>query len=510
MATKRNFQALSLFSLVLSLASCQTGGPAVTKAYEEGMEYQEASVREEETYASLSYDIIGGDEVMPIGGFYGPYASGGSVDGHNFPNFVSEKYYQAFEDAGINLFVYCKDFWTYGGNNPSLIESLELCEKHGIGYYVYVDWIANQLGSHMEPTDAATIPLSEESGKAILEDVNNEISDNGKRKAFVGIHGMDEPFPKQFDSVSLFSKAFYEVAAEKGYDIFYNSLGRWAGEWTFFGAGPSMTYDAYMERYMQEIQPRMFSCTQYPFTSKETSEGALTRSLYSQLAANRQMAKKYNIPFWRMLQAGGQHNDAMAWIPSVDPYPNEAETLFDVNLSLAYGAKAIQYFPLIQPLYYAYAEGGTYDFDNRCGLVGADGNLTRWYYYAKRANTQIQAIDHVLMKSCNDGVLIHGDEAYRNIVENGETYDAVLPGESYYELSSIQGDDAIVGCFNYKGKTALYVVNYSRKEKGDITLRFNASNYRYTVTQRGQSIDVVGNAVPLRLDAGEGALVVLN
>ncbi len=53
-------------------------------------------------------------------------------------------------------------------------------------------------------------------------------------------------------------------------------------------------------------------------------------------------------------------------------------------------------------------------------------------------------------------------------------------------------------------------MNYNHKEKGDIALRFNASNYRYTVTQRGQSIDVVGNAVPLRLDAGEGALVVLN
>ena len=509
MAIQKKTKWLTMVGVLLTLSSCQSS-PSVTKAYVEGMDYQEANRRKSEPYAALSYDIIGGDEVMPIGGFYGPYASGGSVDGHNFPNFVSEKYYQAIEDAGVNLIVYSNEFWAYGGSNASLMESLDLAEKHHIGYYVYVDWIANQLGSHLSPTDASSIPLAQEEGKETLKKVIAEVSDNGKRKAFVGIHGMDEPFPKQFDSVSLFSKAFYEVAAEEGYDIFYNSLGRWNGEWTFFGAGPSMTYDDYMSEYMTEIQPRMFSCTQYPFTSKDTAEEALSQSLYSQLAANRQVANRYHIPFWRMLQAGGQHNDAMAWVDSVDPYPSEGETLFDVNLSLAYGAKAIQYFPLIQPLYYAYKTGGTYDFDNRCGLIGADGNLTRWFYYAKRANTQIKAIDHVLMKSANDGVLVHGETARHYIVDKAETYDAVLPGESYEELTSIQGDDAVVGCFNYQGKTALYVVNYNRKEKADVTLRFNQENYRYTVTQRGESTDVVGNCIPLRLDAGEGALIVLH
>ena len=84
-----------------------------------------------------------------------------------------------------------------------------------------------------------------------------------------------------------------------------------------------------------------------------------------------------------MLQAGGQWNDAGAWIDSVAPYPSEGEMLFDVNISLAYGAKAIQYFPLIQPQYYANQTGGTYDFENRNALIGADGNLTRWYYYAQ-------------------------------------------------------------------------------------------------------------------------------
>ena len=66
-----------------------------------------------------------------------------------------------------------------------------------------------------------------------------------------------------------------------------------------------------------------------------------------------------------------------------------------------------------------------------------------------------------------------------------------------------------MGCFNYKGGTALYVVNYNRKEKANVSLSFGCDDYRYTVIQRGKSCDVVGGRIPLTLDYGEGALVVL-
>ncbi len=253
----------------------------------------------------------------------------------------------------------------------------------------------------------------------------------------------------------------------------------------------------------------MLSVTQYPYTSSQTNESQLTSMLFNELATYRRYAKQYGVASWRMLQAGGQWNDNAEWIESVSPYPNEAELLFDVNTSLAFGAKAIQYFPLIQPLYFAYQKGGTYDFNNRNGLIGADGNLTRWYYYAKRANTQIKAIDHVLMKSANDGILVHGDTATKYMVTDASLGDALINGDSWRELSSIAGDDCFVGCFDYQGGTALYCVNYSRKDKANVELNFD-NNYRYEVIQRGVSADVVGNYVPLTLDAGEAALIVLS
>ena len=67
MAIQKKTKWLTMVGVLLTLSSCQSS-PSVTKAYVEGMDYQEANRRESEPYAALSYDIIGGDEAMPIGG----------------------------------------------------------------------------------------------------------------------------------------------------------------------------------------------------------------------------------------------------------------------------------------------------------------------------------------------------------------------------------------------------------------------------------------------------------
>ena len=212
---------------------------------------------------------------------------------------------------------------------------------------------------------------------------------------------------------------------------------------------------------------------------------------------------------WRMLQAGGQWNDAQAWIPSVDPYPSFAETLYDVNLALAYGAKAIQYFPGIQPKWFAYEEGGTYDYD-RCGLYSADGNKTRWYYAAQVANEQVAAVDEYLMNSANVGVIVHGKAAEKAFITDSQVEkEEIITSKKFRQLKAVGGDDCLIGCFDYKGGTALYVVNYSRTESADVELGFDRNDYRYNVIQRAESVDVVGGKIPLTLAPGEGALVVL-
>lgn len=502
---------------VTALSACQsTGETLVCVPFQEGMTIKKCNKNDPEPYYALSYEVMAregekADEVMPIGGFYCPYASGGSIDGHQLPDFLTDKVFQQLEDCGINLFVYSIDTWdSNGGNNRSVELSLELAEKHHIGEFVNSGYVQAQLGEHTRPVAVENMDVKVGEKNQTLVDLVNAISKNGKRKSFLGFHAMDEAFENQLPSLGVFSQCFEELENRGDYQLFFNSLGSWEGEFNFFGYGSPMTYADYTKQFFELAKPKMLSATQYPFTSASTSEKQLTTLLFDQLALYRNVANQYHVPQWRMLQAGGQWNDEQNWIASVAPYPSEGELLFDVNVSLAYGAKAIQYFPLIQPIYFAYQTGKTYDFENRSGLIGADGNLTRWYYYAKRANTQIRAIDHVLMKSANKGILVHGKTANEIIVENGKPLDSVIPGESYRELRSIEGDDCVIGCFDYQGGSAYYAVNYSRDKKAEVNLTFDSKDYAYTVTQRGISSKVVGNYVPLRLDAGEAALIVLD
>ncbi len=496
---------------VSAFAGCKQESSTRCVAYTDGMSYTETKKGDVVAYSALSYDIIGGDEVMPIGGFYAPFTSGGSLDGHTLPDFITDEYYQKIADCGINLFVYSIDRWTSGGDvyNPNLVKALDLCEKYHIGYFVDAWWTRNQLGTQTQDFPLEDMTMTSGGENAELKALVDEISANGNREAFVGMLSFDEPFTAQLDNLGVFSDAFYGLDNTQGYDLYLNARGYWAGVDNFWGYSDPMAFDDYIRDFFEIVKPRMLSVTQYPFTSAQTPDSNITALLTNQLQVAREYSKEYGVPFWRMMQAGGQWNDAGAWIETVSPYPSEGEMLFDVNISLAYGAKAIQYFPLIQPQYYANQTGGTYDFENRNGLIGADGNLTRWYYYAQRANKQVQAIDHVLMKASNEGVIVHGEDATKVIVTNGEKRNTIIENGKFRQLKSVEGDDCIVGCFDYKGGTALYAVNYSRTEKADITLRFDESDYLYEVIQRATSNKFVGNAIPLRLDAGEGALIVL-
>jgi hypothetical protein len=455
---------------------------------------------------------------MPIGGFYGPYASGGTLDGNVRGELLTDGVFGALHDAGINMIVYGKDIWTGEEGNGTVEKVLDLCQKHGIGYYMMLEYVESQRGGKTTPYPTEKMELLTDIGVAKLQRILDNLTKKGERTCVLGIHAKDEPFPHEVKNLAVLNDVFYnKLENNYGLDLYGNSLGHWSGEWNLFGTSPYITWDQYNEGYMKsQAKFRMYSATQYPFSSASTPETSLTRSMFEGLARYTELSKENNVPFWRMMQAGGQWNDAAAWIDSVTPYQNEAELLFDVNIALAYGAKAIQYFTLVQPMHFSYATGGTYDYE-RNGLIGANGNITRWYYYAQRANKQVQAVDHVLMKSAHEKIIVHGPKATEIIIENakdeetGELLvgkDWVTTNQKYKELIGVEGDDCVVGCFDYNGGTALYVVNYSRLSKADVLVKFD-KKYKYNVIQRATEADIVGTSIPLTLDKGEGALIVL-
>ena len=92
--------------------------------------------------------------------------------------------------------------------------------------------------------------------------------------------------------------------------------------------------------------------------------------------------------------------------------------------------------------------------------------------------------------------------------------------DSYNELNSISSGNALVGCFNYGGKTALYVVNCNMYDQNsttsqdatqDITLQFSeASSMKKVQKAKTEKVSTdSNNQLTLTIEAGEGALLVL-
>ncbi len=132
-----------------------------------------------------------------------------------------------------------------------------------------------------------------------------------------------------------------------------------------------------------------------------------------------------------------------------------------------------------------------------------------WYEPVQAANAQIAAVDHVLMNSASIGLIAHGEKAIVLAkADDEEKRPEFIQEGSFRQLVSVEGDDCYIGCFDYYGGTALYVVNYDRQEKAKVSLKFDG-NYGYEVIQRAKSALVMGGRIDLTLEAGEGVLVVL-
>ena len=482
-------------SLFFSLAACGGNGG------EPGLNYVVTEKGEPIEFASLSFDFLGGQDVMPIGGYWGPYDSPDIVvDGKKLPELLDEKYFELVHEAGVNMIVRFQDSSPFKDTTYA-DKQLAYGEKYGIGIFPQIAEFENFVGRRTSYKEGDPLPFPEGYLKTALDHF-------AEYDSFLGVSLTDEPFAYQLDGL----EETFRLVDELGYGdytMYTNVLPFDESDATRGGNRPGVKIpvDTYYDRVINDVGLKFLSATGYYYVQKDTPDEKLA-PLFDALSGLKRYAEKYNVPMWRMLQAGGQWNDLSQDLPHLDPYPNEGETLFDVNMALAYGAKAIQYFPLVEPYYFSYATDGTYEF-NRNGLISAAGDKTQWYYFAQKANKQIAAIDHVLMNSANLGLIAHGKDAVSMAdADNASLRPEFIQEGKFRQLSGVEGDDCYIGCFDYYGGTALYVVNYDRQEKAKVNLKFDG-NYGYEVIQRAKSALVMGRQIDLTLEAGEGVLVVL-
>ena len=438
-------------------------------------------------------------DVMPIAGFYGPYPTYDNSGVYEFVDRINEHYFKLIADAGINLITYSDlDYASRWYQNQ---KTLNLCDKYQIAYMVNDSNVLKYAnGSEISDADISAISA--------------QIEKYSHNRAFYGMFLVDEPWTTEYHPVrnkdmsnginGIEKHAYLADVLKNKLNIKYSQspLGIWAITHPWY---KPMTdyYDRYLKEYCDKLYPDYLTWAYYPFDA--VPEDGIP-GYFLNLTIMRNYAEQEKIPMWSGIQAGGQFNDAKEWFKSESYYPTEEQFNWNVNTVLAFGAKGLSYFPIVQPEHFAYAlaEDGTKAMDfARNGLISATGERNQWWYYAREINKHIAVIDEVLMNSTHEGIIVTDETIKNGDMQHVDCFKTI----DDYGINAIEGN-AMIGCFDYQGKTALYVVNYSMESQQNMKLTFDTA-HNMTIIQNAKTSS--GNMSELTLDmaAGEGVLLVL-
>lgn len=415
---------------------------------------------------------------MPVGVWSGPDEC-----------MATDAFYGDMKKLGINVLI----------SPPAYLEHKDSLEKHLT--------LADKYGM------AAFVPYSDKYLPETKEQMTEVHKTASRHPSFVGMTHRDElTYGEIKDDYVPVIRAFKETEYADKYDYYFNANPVWArvlGERFFCGK----SYAEYLNAFVSEkgLGCSFLSADFYPFVG---DDDLIVHNYFKQLAVQREVAYKNKVPFWVYIQCG-TINDSKNLSETT---ASEAAFRWNVNTALAFGAKGVQWFTLtysnfgVNNWYRVYNECG----DKRLADETADGTQSalynryknyernRWFDYAVRASEHIRAVDEVLMNSYSAGVAVYGKSPYRVIKSGRIEY-------PYAELKTVSGDaPLLIGFFEYDGRTALYVVHNSYKEKETektAALGFDGV-YRYRVIARAEERFETGDGARLKLKGGEGVLIV--
>ena len=415
--------------------------------------------------------------VMPIAGFDGPTGT-----------LVNDTVFGYMKELGINTLVHD----TNDISDPTMgtvpMDNLKLAEKYGIGVYV-TDGHIRANGNYLS-----------------TENMVKRVGLYSAYQSFLGVHLVDEPGTDSYKSTS--SRQLTDYA--DGIKLFkkYANINGYVNLLPYDTADKTITEDVYNSYLTEAVSADVdvLSYDNYPvgkgktlgiFTTKKTNYEGFYRNLKLARAKSIDSGK----PFWTFAQVGDGFSDENTQNIDTSLLPTTAEMQWEINASLAFGSKGIQYYSVVQPEQYAKNTDGTYDY-TRSGLISANGEKnTRYFDAAKSINNYIATIDEVLMNSENEALIIND--------ENASKY--VTGSAGYKEVTGVEGANAIVGCFKYFGKTALLVVNCNVSQSQKITVNFDGAQ-SVKVIEHDCSTDMSNSqaeSLALTIGAGQSALVIV-
>ncbi|HET7272129.1 MAG TPA: hypothetical protein VFI90_13710, partial [Rubrobacter sp.] len=254
--------------------------------------------------------------------------------------------------------------------------------------------------------------------------------------AFAGINIYDEPKTSMF---GLVNAAEDELRTSPPEELPYINV--WPSYTSATGLG-ARDYTTYLERYFAAVNPPLLCFDHYPLLKK-----GITPDYFYNWAVIRNFAARFGVPSWAFIQSVG-FNGSEVGLPNRRK-PDRQEILWQVNVSLAYGAKGIQYFtywtPEAQP-------GPSIRFGQ--ALISDTGQQTELYDYAREVNGYLKVVGRVLLPLYSESV-VHARE--RRLPMGARRF----RGDRY--VREVSGSPVILSRFSEEGTTNryLFVVNRS-------------------------------------------------
>ncbi|MBE7058903.1 MAG: hypothetical protein E7387_07375 [Ruminococcaceae bacterium] len=425
------------------------------------------------------------DKKFFIGAFYGPTAPMQINDVelgvvHTTKDFATDEYYKMIADLGIRTITYIEN--DYNKNPKGVIRDLELAEKYGIELYILDTGIT---------------------GDMTKEQLNERIAAYKNYSSFAGIHVIDEPTTDDYmkHKINRRIQKYYSVMqllANNGIKAYMNML-----PYLHF-MGSKSAYRKMYDKYIEFCKTPLISFDRYVFDGGYQFKDWPIRSFFTNLEIAKEYSLKAGIPFCPFVQAGSQWNDEQKHFKSEPYYPTERQIFWQINCCILWGAKGIQYFPLIQPLWFAYGEGSDMDY-GRNGIIGANGVPTMWYSAVKRSVSWIKKVENILIDCEPIEVLAKGryPEKYSgNHNQNDDIISNITISDENY--------GTFIGAFNYKNDKRVYVVlNANHNAAAKIKIDLKKVYLTTTITENTSRVKEMTDTKEFELTAGEAAMIIV-
>jgi hypothetical protein len=331
--------------------------------------------------------LTGGPE-FPIGIFWPPH-----------PYASTAERYAEIKDAGFDFII----SGNYAGDGNIFQHQLGLARTAGLKMLISDDIQIRNMSRWFSISDNPADFLSVTPGEARALYIRARGA-YGPYSSLAGFNFYDEPGPGWFGTLAKAVAISRELAP---------------GLLPYINLFPSDD-PAYYRNFVDEVLPSLISFDRYPLLS----EGREDANYFHNWAIVRDAALHGGIPSWVFIQTLAYDNHRE---------PTAAELLWQVNISLAYGAKGIQYFTYWTP---EAARGEGFG----PALITVDGQRTPRYAAARSINTTwLHQVGRELKPLVSESVA-HANETP---VPNG----AVGFTPTDY-VTAVNGNSVVVGTFH--------------------------------------------------------------